>query len=104
MLAHRQHHHLLGAAGIGADGLAVQGGHLRHQLGEMRLDGEIGEADHGGHDFVQVGLAVEIAPDDGADEQVAQPAHGPGCRQDRAIGTRGGLGLQRCAEIEGGQR
>ena len=104
MLAHRQHHHLLGAAGVVTDGLAVQRRHLGHQFGDVGLDGEVGEAAHRGDDFVEIGEAVQVAPDDGADEQVAQAAHGARRGQGRAVRPQRRFRLQRCAEIERGQR
>jgi hypothetical protein len=103
VLAHRQHHHLLGPAGFLAERHAVQGGHLVHQIGQVGLDREIGEAAHRGDDFGEVGAAVEVALDDGADEQVAQAAHGA---SERKIAVRAvlGLPLQRCAKIDLSQR
>ena len=70
----------------------------------MRADGEIGKARHGRDDFIQVGLAAQIARDQAAHEQVAQAAHGPLGRQRRRggvrlLGQRGGKiePVQRCA-------
>jgi hypothetical protein len=101
VLAHRQHHHLLGPAGFLADRHAVGGSHLGHELGQVGLHGEVGEAAHRRDDLIEIGLAVEVAFDNGADQKIAQPAHGPHQRQLPAIRAGAGLSFQCRAEIEG---
>jgi hypothetical protein len=104
MLAHRQHDHLLGPARIVADGHAVGGRHLGHQFGQVGLHDEVGEAAHRRDHFVEVGLAAQVALDDGADEQVAQAPHGAHKRQAYAVRSASGLRFECRAEVEAGQR
>jgi len=54
----------------------VDGHHIRHDRSQMPLYREIAKGAHGIDHFRQVGLAAEVAPDQGGDHQVAQTAHG----------------------------
>ncbi|EEF22163.1 conserved hypothetical protein, partial [Ricinus communis] len=68
-------------AGV-APGRHAMGGHqFGVQRGQVLLNGKIGEARHRADDLGQVGLAREVAPDQRAHQQVAQPAHGARQRQ-----------------------
>jgi hypothetical protein len=99
LLAHGNDDHLLRPAGFLADRLAVQGHHLVHQGGGVLLNSKIGKTGDRGDHFVQVGLALQVAPDDGGQQQVAQAAHG--AHQGQA-GRK--VRVQYRAEIEASQR
>jgi hypothetical protein len=98
-LAHGEHDQLLRPPRFFAGGHAVGGHHVRREGGGMGLDGEVGETGHGRDHLVQAGPAFQVAPDDGADEQVAQAPHG--ARQGQASLQ---LARQKGAQIEAGQR
>ncbi len=80
-LAHPEHDEALRSARFGADRHAVQGFHLLLDCPQMRGDGEIGKQGHAGDDLGQVGPAIEVAPDQGRQQQVAHPSHRPRQRQ-----------------------
>ncbi len=76
LLAHGQYHHFLGPPGFGADRHAVGRHLLGHQVLQVGADREVGQAGHGGDDFVEIGQAFQVAPDQACQQEIAQAAHG----------------------------
>ena len=63
-----------------ADRNAVCIGQFLIKRVQMGADGEFGEMRHGTDDFRKIGKSRQIAFDNGANQQIPEPAHCPGKR------------------------